>query len=241
MKPTCCPHQRTGSIYPLALARYAAAGSREELFMELYADNPTGAPSAAAMERSGVTPATVQELVRRAQAGEAAAFGRLYRLHWRMILNYFRYHLHGHNDLAEDLAADVFLKALEKLHSYRFSGVPFSAWLYRIAHNHLVDHLRGLAKKPSAPLDGTGDINDPTAEQPLEAFLTRQQLAGVLDRLTPEQRQVVIHRFLYERTIAETARLMAKNADAVKQLQFRAVRSMRRALEAPLPASPLPA
>ena len=182
--------------------------------------------------------AAVQALVARAQAGEAAAFARLYELYARKILAYLRYHLGGPGgaagraQAAEDLAADVFLKALEKLPGYRFSGVPFSAWLYRIAHNHLVDHLRALPKRQGVPLEACAAVDDPAAARALEGRLAGEQLAGALAGLTRAQRLVVHHRFLRDRSIAATARLLGKNEDAVKQLQVRALRNLRRAVAA---------
>ncbi len=172
----------------------------------------------------------VQALVSRAQAGDGEAFEELYSLYAKKIHAYLRYHLHGRSDLAEDLAADVFLKAMEKIHSYQFNGVPFSAWLYRIAHNHLIDYLRALPKKQGISLEECSDVNDPAAERALDVTLTHQQLSGALERLTAEQRLVILYRFMEDRSIADTARLMAKNEDAIKQLQVRALRNMRRSL-----------
>jgi RNA polymerase sigma-70 factor (ECF subfamily) len=174
----------------------------------------------------------IQELVARAQGGEGDAFAQLYDLYSKKIHSYLRYHLNGKVDLAEDLAADVFVKAMEKIGSYQFSGVPFSAWLYRIAHNHLIDYLRALPKKQGVPLDECNGVDDPSAERALSDTLTQQQLKGALTGLTQEQRQVIVLRFLEDRSIADTARLMSKNEDAIKQLQVRALRNMRRALTA---------
>ena len=176
--------------------------------------------------------AEVQELVARAQAGDTAAFARLYDTYSKKIHSYLRYHLNGRSEVAEDLAADVFLKALEKINSYQFNGVPFSAWLYRIAHNHLIDYLRALPKKQGVSLDECTSLDDPSASKVLDHTLTHQQLAGAFTGLTGEQRQVITYRFIEDRSIADTARLMDKNEDAVKQLQVRALRNMRRALAA---------
>lgn len=176
--------------------------------------------------------AAIQALVTRAQEGDSSAFAQLYDLYGRKILSYLRYHLNGRADLAEDLASDVFLKAIEKIHSYRFNGVPFSAWLYRIAHNHLIDYLRALPKKQGIPLDTCTGVDDPSAERALDVTLAQQQLAVALDGLTHEQRQVIVYRFMQDRSIAGTARMMDKNEDAIKQLQVRALRNMRRVLVA---------
>lgn len=176
--------------------------------------------------------ADVQSLVARAQAGDTEAYARLYDAYAAKIHSYLRYHLNGRVDAAEDLAADVFMKALEKINSYQFNGVPFSAWLYRIAHNHLIDFLRAQSKKQGVSLDECNSVDDPSAEKALDQTLTQHQLRGALEGLTDEQRQVITYRFLHDRSIAATAHLMDKNEDAIKQLQVRALRNMRKVLAA---------
>jgi RNA polymerase sigma-70 factor (ECF subfamily) len=176
--------------------------------------------------------AEVQALVARAQAGDQDAYATLYNTYSKKIHSYLRYHLNNRVDVAEDLAADVFLKAMEKINSYQFNGVPFSAWLYRIAHNHLIDYLRAQPKKQGVSLEECIGVDDPTAERSLDEALTHQQLSGAFDGLTGDQRQVIVYRFLQDRSIADTARLMEKNEDAIKQLQVRALRNMRKVLAA---------
>ena len=198
--------------------------------------NDSESAEIAAAETQAATPslsqAAVQSLVARAQSGDRAAFAQLYDAYAKKIHSYLRYHLNGRADLADDLAADVFLKAMEKLHSYQFSGVPFSAWLYRIAHNHLIDYLRALPKRQGVSLDECVSVDDPSAERALDETLNQHQLSGALTSLTDDQRQVIVYRFMQDRSIADTARLMAKNEDAIKQLQVRALRNMRRSLNA---------
>ena len=176
------------------------------------------------------SPAAVQALVVQAQAGDSAAFAQLYNLYARRIHAYLRLHLNGRIDLADDLAADVFLKALEKLSSYQFSGIPFSAWLYRIAHNHLVDHLRRHAKRRGVSLDACRSVHDPAAAHALDEALAQRQLADALSTLTEDQRQTIVYRFRHDRSIVDTARLRGKQEDAIKQLQVRGLRNLRRAL-----------
>jgi RNA polymerase sigma-70 factor (ECF subfamily) len=187
-------------------------------------------PAQSRSKTPGPPQPAIQALVAQAQSGDPQAFAQLYDLYSRKIHTYLRYHLNGRADLAEDLSADVFLKALEKLHSYQFSGVPFSAWLYRIAHNHFIDHLRTQPKKQDLPLDQCKTVDDPAAEKALDEALIHQQLPRAFEGLTREQRRVIEYRFLQDRSIADTAGLMGKPGDAIKQLQVRALRKMRRAL-----------
>ena len=188
--------------------------------------------SGASEKAPQISQALVQELVARAQQGDQDAYATLYNTYSKKIHSYLRYHLNNRADVAEDLAADVFLKAMEKINSYQFNGVPFSAWLYRIAHNHLIDYLRAQPKKQGVSLDECVGVDDPSAERSLDQTLTQQQLSGAFEGLTGEQRQVIVYRFLQDKSIADTARLMAKNEDAVKQLQVRALRNMRKVLAA---------
>ena len=188
--------------------------------------------SAASEQAPQISQALVQELVARAQQGDQDAYATLYNTYSKKIHSYLRYHLNNRAEVAEDLAADVFLKAMEKINSYQFNGVPFSAWLYRIAHNHLIDYLRAQPKKQGVSLDECIGVDDPSAEKSLDQTLTQQQLSGAFEGLTGDQRQVIVYRFLQDRSIADTARLMEKNEDAVKQLQVRALRNMRKVLAA---------
>ncbi len=199
----------------------------------------TGAPRPTPPPPEVVPPApsgaegAVQVLVAQAQAGDKAAFAALYGLFAPRVLRYLRGHLGarpGAAALAEDLTADVFLRTLEKLPSYHFRGAPFAAWLYRVAHNRLVDHLRLQPKFPLTPLESCVSLDDPSATRALAGALDQHHLAGALARLTPDQQAVIRHRFLHDRSLADTARLLGKHDDAVKQLQVRALRSMRRTL-----------
>jgi RNA polymerase sigma-70 factor (ECF subfamily) len=174
----------------------------------------------------------VEALVVRAQQGDAEAYATLYERFDKKIQSYLRYHLTHGGEAAEDLAADVFMRAWTKLSSYQSSGGTFSAWLYRIAHNRLIDYVRAQRKRVGLSLDECGNLADPAAETGMETALTHEQLAGALAGLTAEQRTVIVHRFLRDRSLADTGRLMDKSEDAVKQLQVRALRSMRRVLAA---------
>jgi RNA polymerase sigma-70 factor, ECF subfamily len=172
-----------------------------------------------------------QELVERAQGGDSVAFGELYeRLH-PDIFRYLVRHLGGRREMAEDLTEEVFLKVLERIDTYEFRGLPFSAWLYRIARNHLIDHVRALPKQTFCSLEGGAEIAERRAELVLDHRLDQQELSYAMSRLTAEQRQVVTLRFLEGQTTAETAAALEKTEDAVKKLQARGLAQLRRILE----------
>jgi RNA polymerase sigma-70 factor (ECF subfamily) len=172
-----------------------------------------------------------QRLLRRAQRGDAEAFAALYRANVQAI---FRYIAHRVNNvhLAEDLTGDVFIRALEGLPSYTDQGKPFIAWLYRIAHARVVDHYRRTERRPvesdmeAEPLPFTPDLD--------KGLLRRQAaraLRAAIAELTDEQQQVVILRFIEGHRIETVAQMMGKNANAVKALQHRALRSLASRLE----------
>jgi RNA polymerase sigma-70 factor (ECF subfamily) len=93
-----------------------------------------------------------EELVRRAQKRDPEAFNQLYEEHFDRIYRYLVLKI-GDRTEAEDLTQQVFLKALESIASYSWRGVPFSAWLFRIAHNQVVDYFRKMSKRKAIPLD----------------------------------------------------------------------------------------
>lgn len=173
----------------------------------------------------------VQVLVERAQAGDGGAFGELYEQFAPEIFRYLLRHLNGRREAAEDLTEEVFLKVLERLGSYQFRGLPFSAWLYRIARNHMIDHLRARPRQVVTSLDLAPEIPEKRAEQVIDRSLDRHELAYALERLTSDQRHVVTLRFLDGFTTAETAEIMGKTEDAVKKLQARGLVQLRRIIE----------
>ena len=182
-------------------------------------------------ETQAVTQALVQTLVERAQSGDGGAFGELYEQFAPEIYRYLLRHLNGRRESAEDLTEEVFLKVLERLGSYQFRGLPFSAWLYRIARNHMIDHLRSRPKQVVSSLDAAPEIPEKKAELVMDRSLDRHELTYALERLTSDQRHVVTLRFLDGFTTAETAEIMGKTEDAVKKLQARGLVQRRRIIE----------
>ena len=172
------------------------------------------------------------QCVARAQGGDGGAFGELYERFAPEIGRYLLRQVHGRRETAEDLTEEVFLKALQRLGGYQARGLPFAAWLYRIARNHLIDHIRATRKRATAPLDAAPDLAADGAERELAGALDRHELAEALAGLSDDQRQVVSLRFLAGLTSAETARLVGKSEDAVKKLQARGLARMRKHIEA---------
>jgi RNA polymerase sigma-70 factor (ECF subfamily) len=168
---------------------------------------------------------TEGELVQRAINRDAEAFGELYQQHLKPIYRYIFYKV-GNATEAEDLTEQTFLKAWEAIGRFREQGVPFSAWLFRMAHNLVIDYHR--TRHEAAPLD---DIIDAEARQPGpdEAAAIRldiETLQKAIARLTPEQQQVIILRFIQGLDHRDVAAIMGKNEGAVRGLQHRALAAL---------------
>lgn len=171
------------------------------------------------------------DLVRRAQGGDVNAVGELYDRHHRRIFRYVWSHVRNEY-LAEDLTGEVFLRMVTGLPNYRPKGIPFRAWLYRIAHNLTVDHHRKAGRHELVPLyhaEGLSERkNDPSAI--VEHRLTAEQVQRALDRLDPLQCEVIVLRFLTGLSLREVALTLNKTVAAIKSLQYRGLVTLRAAL-----------
>jgi RNA polymerase sigma-70 factor (ECF subfamily) len=177
------------------------------------------------------------ELVAQAQQGDQTAFAALYEQYSPLVYRFLRRRLDGADEIIEDLTEDVFVKVYEKLDRYVERGLPFTAWLYRIAHNRLVDHLRSLPRTSASSLDAVAEVPERAASAAFSRVLDRQSLAPAMARLTPEQREAVELRFIEGMSVAEAARTMGRSDEAVKKLQARALANLRRYLDPPARAT----
>jgi RNA polymerase sigma-70 factor (ECF subfamily) len=177
--------------------------------------------------------------VRRAQRGDRDAFSELYALYSAKIYGYVLRHVNGETEVAQDLTADVFLRAMEHIHTYRFQDVPFTSWLYRIAHNRVIDHYRRAPRAEQVPIEDENTLAEKATSLDASWILNRKVLFDALGLLTPEQRNVIVLRLLQSQSVAETALAMGRTEDAVKQLQRRALAALARILQTPTLA-PMP-
>ncbi len=128
---------------------------------------------------------------------------------------------------AEDLAGEVFLKALESLDSYRERGIPMQAWLFKIAHNLVVDYVRKVSKRRDLSLDNVEIPDRLNVEEAVEAKLERERLSKALGQLTPAQREVIGLRFFAGLSSAEVGKMMGKSSGAVREMQRAAIETLR--------------
>ena len=171
------------------------------------------------------------QVVQRAQAYEEAALSTLYSTYYPRIYNYAFLQL-GDVQSAEDLASEVMLKLLESIQKYQFRGMPFSAWVFRIARNKLIDLHRRRRRR------GEVDLTEPLAAMQIspqalaERALDRGQLQLALKYLTEEQRQVIVLKFIEGFDNGSIARILGRSEGAIKSLQHRALHSLRRIMTA---------
>ena len=173
-------------------------------------------------------------LVDLARGGDAEAFGLLYD-HYHASIYRFVYYRVGSVALAEDLVSETFFRALRSMHSFRWQGKDFGAWLMTIARNLTTDHFKAgrtrleYATEDMSLHEGSTESRESPEETALAA-VTNQILLAALQELPHEQQECLIMRFLQGLSIAETAKVLGRTEGAVKQLQLRAVRNLAKRL-----------
>ena len=156
------------------------------------------------------------------------AFGILYERHVRRIYNYVYYRTGTVAD-AEDLTARVFFQAMNNLHRYQVQGVPFSAWLFRIAHNLVANWHRDTGRHRATPIDGLSEVPADSIgpDDSAEAAEERHELREAVRRLQPDRQQLLILKFVEQLSNEEIATVMGRTEGAVKALLHRTVKSLR--------------
>ena len=173
--------------------------------------------------------AAIDRLVTEAQQGDPWAFGMIFDHYHEPIYRFIASRVHRPSD-AEDLTQHVFVKALEALPRYEARGIPFGGWLFRLARNAVIDHVR--TRHEHAELDSIIEWTHGDAG-PDEIAVVRQELDAVsaaLASLTDEQRETIALRFFAGLSAREAAEAMGKQEGTVRGLQFRAIAALRRQL-----------
>ncbi|TDW92320.1 sigma-70 family RNA polymerase sigma factor [Kribbella sp. VKM Ac-2566] len=169
------------------------------------------------------------ELIRLAQAGDAAAFGRLYDRYLPSIYRY-TYSKTSSRSAAEDLTSETFLRAFRAIARRPRAHLNFAAWLVTIARNVVIDHHRSGWSRLAIVTDEIDPRVDESVgpEQAALASVSEASLRGALSLLPDDQRECLLLRFFAGLSISETAAAMDRTDGAVKQLQFRATNRLRR-------------
>ena len=164
-------------------------------------------------------------LVLKARRKNKKAFARLYLAHVDSVYRYIFFRTGQDNDLAEDITQDVFLKAWDKITDLKSEKLNFRAWIFRIAHNLLVDHYR-KSKFETRLFENIPDEKD-LSEEIAQRFENRNILKAVR-KLSPSQREIVIMKFIEGFSNKEIADVLKKKEDAIRALQYRALRQLKK-------------
>jgi RNA polymerase sigma-70 factor (ECF subfamily) len=173
----------------------------------------------------------IRRLVERGQQGDRDALEELYLIHFDRIYGYLHMSVGNRHD-AEDLTTQTFLRMLESIGKFRFRSAPFSAWLFRIAHNLAMDHFRaGRRWQPEEEVPEPPGQEELSAEEEAMHSIGRASMLELIDDLSPEQRQVLTLKFVFNFANADVATILGKTEGAVKSLQHRALVSLQKQLE----------
>ncbi len=173
--------------------------------------------------------AQIEDLVARSQNGELDAFALLYKEFVGPVYRYTYLRI-GRADQTEDVTQEVFLKALHNIKSFNFTGKPFISWLFRIAHNLIIDHYRQSKRNTSVPfvepIIDAADDPIAAAEQNQEIYIVKQAIQG----LPPREKEIISLRFGADLSIIETAQVTGISEGSVKKLQHEAIAKLRKRL-----------
>jgi len=158
-----------------------------------------------------------------------AKLAGLYQDYYDKIARYAYVHI-GNRTEAEDIAGEVFLKALQSLKSYQERGAPMQAWLFRIAHNLVVDHLRKMTKRKTVPIDTVPVEGGVDPASVAEKNVEFERVTRAMEQLTREQREVLGLRFFGGLTSKEAGSILNKSHGAVREMQRAAIEKLRQIL-----------
>ena len=172
--------------------------------------------------------ADLRRLVEFAQQGDREALEALYLLHFDRIYSYLHMSVGNRHD-AEDLTTQTFLKMLEAIGRFRWRSAPFSAWLFRIAHNLAMDHFRATKRwQPEEEVPEREDAAASSAEDDALQSIGRRSMLELIENLSHDQQQVLTLKFVFNFSNGEAATILGKTEGAVKSLQHRALTSLQK-------------
>jgi RNA polymerase sigma-70 factor (ECF subfamily) len=172
--------------------------------------------------------ADVRRLVERAQHGDREALEELYLLHFDRIYSYLHMSVGNRHD-AEDLTTQTFMKMLESIKRFRWQSAPFSAWLFRIAHNLAMDHFRSSRRwQPEEEVPEPAGDAELSAEAAALQTIGRESMLELIENLSHEQQQVLTLKFVFNLPNADVAMVLGKSEGAIKSLQHRALVSLQK-------------
>src|SRR6186997_1685964 len=173
---------------------------------------------------------TIESLVERAQSGDRDALEDLYLEHFDRIYSYLHMTVGNRHD-AEDLTTQTFLRMLESIGKFRWGAAPFSAWLFRIAHNLAMDHFRSRRRwQPEEEPPEPPGSEERSAEDEAFRAIGQESMFELIESLSEDQQQVLTLKFAFDFSNAEVGTILGKSEGAVKSLQHRALGALQRQL-----------
>lgn len=170
----------------------------------------------------------IKDIIERAIKGESSAFGLLYDKYQPQIYR-FIYLKVSHREEAEDLCHQVFLKTWQNIAEYKFQGFPFSSWLYRVARNQVIDYYRIKKNNISIENEAVLELNtENLTSKIIDQNLDIEKIKKAINNLNPAQQDVLILRFIESFSVKETASILKKTEIAIKLLQHRAIKNLRK-------------
>ncbi len=225
VKPTAVALIEEADDTDVHLSRVAAT--------ETVAPSPVESPSDASVQRDAQPPTDEEAALVRQAKNDPEAFGALYERYIDRVYAYI-YHRIGNAQDTEDLTARTFYRALDKLHTYEDRGLPFSAWLFRIAHNLVANWHRDHSRRNFLSLDRlwfTSKEGD-TPEEKVEEEERHEALWDAINELPDDRRNLLLYKFSSRLSNLEIGEMMNKSESAIKSLYFRTLASLRSELEA---------
>jgi len=182
-------------------------------------------------QQKGPSGAEIRRLVERGQQGDRAALEELYLIHFDRIYSYLHMTVGNRHD-AEDLTTQTFMRMLESIGRFRFQTAPFSAWLFRIAHNLSMDHFRANRRwQPEEEVPEPRGSEERSAEDEAFQSIGRQSMLALIDSLSQDQQQVLTLKFVFNFPNADVAKILDKTEGAIKSLQHRALASLQKQIQ----------
>lgn len=184
------------------------------------------------VEKGKLTNSEIELLVKKVQQGDQGAFAKVYDALIDQIYRYVFYRVK--DEEAEDIVENVFLKVWENIRKYKDEkGKSFSAWVFRIAHNLVVDHYRSAKDRKVEELDfNMADENrEHNPIKTTETGIDQEVLKKALDKLKSPYKEVIIYKFINELSNSEIAEILDKNESSLRVLQFRALAMLKKELE----------
>ena len=163
-----------------------------------------------------------ERLLIEAAQQDPSRFAELYEANFRRVYAFVVRRV-GDRDEAEDITAEVFRQALMNLRRFEWRGVPFSAWLLRIAANTIADRWQRSARNPEIPVESLEKLSSSESQE----VERRAMLFQLVDQLSADQRLVILRRFVEQKSLREISQEMGRSEGAIKQLQFRALETLR--------------